>query len=470
MQQDMIQRLAATLRRMDENAKILAGRLLANELVEAFWTKRGVSVFGGTLRCGDAGGIGGHASHFERSGEAAKGQPVWLTFAAGKVDATEGAQRGRRMLLDRRSAIAAMGSLMLTSPALARRTSGAPAWYRNAIIVDALGGVADPYSPEEQLRLGDRAWLETVATGVTVVRDTVMPVGNVADAWGDYQKDLALKQNILNANPDRLLLVRSAADVLKAKRAKKFAVVLGTQDTSMVGPELDRLAQMKKDGVMTVQLTYNNRNLAGDGALEPDNAGLSKLGRATIERIEAEKQLLDLSHGGARTMAQAAAFAKRPLVISHTGARALTDHPRNVADDTIKAVADKGGVVGVYFMPFLTPDSHPKAADVIAHVEHVAKVAGEDHIGIGTDNGVLPTTLDAETKEKLKKWQLERIKAGIAAPGEGVGVYPMVEDYNSVDRYERFASDLASRGWSQSRLEKLMGANFLRVYKEAWAG
>jgi membrane dipeptidase len=169
-------------------------------------------------------------------------------------------------------------------------------------------------------------------------------------------------------------------------------------------------------------------------------------------------------------MAEATAFAKRPLVISHTGARALTDHPRNVADDTIKAVADKGGVVGVYFMPFLSPDSHPKAADVIAHVEQIAKVAGEDHVGIGTDNGVLPTTLDAETKEKLKKWQLERIKAGIAAPGEAVGVYPMVEDYNSVDRYERFANDLAKRGWSQSRLEKLMGGNFLRVYRDAWGG
>ena len=376
------------------------------------------------------------------------------------------------MLLDRRSVIAGIGSLVVASPALAKRVSGgaAPGWYRSAIIIDALGGVSDPYSPEEQLRLGDRAWAETVATGVTVVRDTVMPVGNVADAWDDYQKDVALKQNIFNANPDRLLLVRSAADVLKAKREKRFAVVLGTQDTAMVGPELDRLAQMKKDGVMTVQLTYNNRNLAGEGALEPDNAGLSKLGKATIERIEAEKQLLDLSHGGARTMAEAAAHAKRPLVISHTGARALTDHPRNATDEAIKAVANKGGVVGVYFMPFLTLDSHPKAADVIAHVEHVAKVAGEDHVGIGTDNGVLPTTLDAETKEKLKKWQLDRIKAGIAAPGEGVGIYPMVEDYNSVDRYQRFVNDLAKRGWSQRRLEKLMGGNFLRVYREAWGG
>jgi membrane dipeptidase len=373
------------------------------------------------------------------------------------------------MQVDRRTMIAGGMASLVAAPLLAQRRTAA-GWYDKAIVIDALGGVADPYSPEEQLRLSDRAWAEMVATGVTMLRDTVMPVGNVADAWGDYQRDVALKQNIINANPDRLVLVRTAADILKSKREKKFGVVLGTQDTAMVGPELDRLAQLKRDGVMSVQLTYNNGNLAGDGSLEPRDGGLTKLGKATIERIEAEKLLLDLSHGGARTMAEAAAHAKRPLVISHTGARALTDHPRNTADSTIKAVADKGGVVGLYFMPFLTLDSRPKGEDLLRHVEHVAKVAGEDHVGIGTDNGVLPTTLDEETKRKLKEWQEQRIKAGIAAPGEAVGVYPLVEDYNSVDRYKRFASDLQKRGWSEARLEKLMGGNFLRVYRDAWGG
>ena len=374
------------------------------------------------------------------------------------------------MKVDRRTVLAATAGAMIAGPGLAQGRRAAPSWFDQAIIIDALGGIGDPYAPEEQLRLSDRAWAETVATGVTVLRDTVMPVGNPADPWSDYQKDIALKQNILLANPDRLLLVRNAADILKAKREKKFAVVFGTQDTSMVGPELDRLAQLKKDGVMTVQLTYNNRNLAGDGALEPANAGLSKLGKATIERIEAEKLLLDLSHGGARTMAEAAAHAKRPLTISHTGARALTDHPRNVEDATIKAVADKGGVIGVYFMPFLKAGGHPRAAEVIAHVEHVARIAGEDHVGIGTDNGVLPMILDEETKKRMDKWQAERIKAGIASPGEAIGVYPMVADYNSVDRYRRFVADLEKRGWSQTRLEKLMGRNFLRLYREAWGG
>jgi membrane dipeptidase len=373
------------------------------------------------------------------------------------------------MQVDRRTLIATGAAVLVAGPALAQRRS-ANGWYDRAIVIDGLGGLGDPYTPEEQLRISDRGWSETLATGVTVIRDTVMPVGNVADPWAEYQKGIAEKTNIFNANPDYLLPVRSAADILKAKRERKLGVILGTQDTAMVGPELDRLAQIKKDGVLTVQLTYNNRNLAGDGALEPANAGLSKLGRATIERIEAEKLLLDLSHGGARTMAEAAAHAKRPLVISHTGARALTDHVRNTSDETIKAVADKGGVVGVYFMPFLTLDSKPKGDDLLRHVEHIANVAGEDHVGIGTDNGPLPMLLDAAAKERLRKWAIERIKAGIAAPGEGVDVYPMVEAYNSVDRYRRFVADLQKRGWSEARLEKLMGGNFLRVYREAWGG
>ena len=371
------------------------------------------------------------------------------------------------MKVDRRTVLGGMGAAALAGPALAKKAA-TPSWYRQAIIIDGLGGLGDPYAPQEQLRMSDRAWNETVETGVTVVRDTVFPVGNLADDWGEYKKAITNSLNFLNANPDRLLLVRSAADILTAKREKKLAWVLGTQDSAMVGPELDRLAEMKKDGIMTVQLTYNNGNLAGDGSLEPRNGGLTKLGKATIERIEAEKLLLDLAHGGAKTMAEAAAFAKRPLVISHTGARALTDHPRNTADETIKAVADKGGVVGVYFMPYLVPSQHPTAADVIAHVEHIAKVAGEDHVGIGTDNGPLPTVLDAATRAKLDDNQRMRIKMGIAAPGEAVGFYPLVDDYNSIDRYSRFAGDLQKRGWSEARLTKLMGGNFLRVYREAW--
>ncbi len=373
------------------------------------------------------------------------------------------------MLIDRRTMLAGGAALTLAQPALAQRRPGA-GWFDRAIIIDGLGGIRDPYEKDEITRWSKRGFDETMATGVTMLRDTVFPVGNIADPWGEYQKAIQSFRAFFAANPDRLVQVRSAADILKAKRKKKFALLVGTQDSVMVGPELDRLAQLKKDGVLSVQLTYNNRNLAGDGALEPANAGLSKLGRSTIERIEKEKLLLDLSHGGQRTMAEATSHANRPLVNSHTAARALYDHPRNTEDATLRAVADKGGVTGVYFMPFLTANGKPSGDDLVAHIEHVARVAGEDHVGIGTDNGVLPWVLDEATKKRMDDWTRERIKQGIASPGEAVGVYTVVESYNSIDRYRRLARDLERRGWSQSRLEKLFGGNFLRVYKEAWGG
>ena len=192
------------------------------------------------------------------------------------------------MEFDRRTMLAGTAAAMMAAPALAKGKAAAGSWYDRAIIIDALGGLSDPYAPNDQLRLSDRVWSEMLATGVNVVRDTAMPVGNGTDPWGDFQKDLQGKKDVLNANPDRLILVRTAADILQAKREKKVGWIWGTQDSAMFSPDLDRLAQAKRDGVMSVQLTYNNGNLAGDGSLEPRNSGLTKLGKATIQRIEAE--------------------------------------------------------------------------------------------------------------------------------------------------------------------------------------
>ena len=175
------------------------------------------------------------------------------------------------MIVDRRTMLGAMASVAAT-PAFGKARAPAASrssWFNRAIVIDALGSTGDPYGADGVTRLGERAWAETVATGVTMLRDTVFPVGNVADPWQDYQDDIVAKNALFAANPDRLMPIRSAADILKAKRERKFGVLLGTQDSCMVGPELDRLAQLKKDGVLTVQLTYNNRNLCGDGALEP---------------------------------------------------------------------------------------------------------------------------------------------------------------------------------------------------------
>ena len=129
--------------------------------------------------------------------------------------ATSGEEGDVRMEVDRRTMLAGAAAAMMAAPGLAKGKSAAANWYDRAIIIDALGGLNDPYAPNDQLRLSDRVWSEMLATGVNVLRDTVMPVGNVPDAWGDFQKDLQGKKDVLNANPDRLILVRTAADILQ---------------------------------------------------------------------------------------------------------------------------------------------------------------------------------------------------------------------------------------------------------------
>ena len=373
------------------------------------------------------------------------------------------------MEFDRRTVIGGMAAAALAAPSLARKPA-APSWYANSIIIDGLGGINDPYGSDGELRLTDRAWSETRMTGITAVRDTLLPVGNYADSWEKFSKNLDDYHNQLAANPDRLMLVEKAADITAAKSQGKLGIILGTQDSSMIGPALDRLAELKKRGVRAVQLTYNLANLSGDGSIEPRNAGITNLGRDTIRRIETEKLLLDLAHGGARTIDEAIAFAKRPLTISHTGARAITDHPRNVSDAAIRGVADKGGVVGVYFMPYLANDMHASGAMLLDHIDHVAKVAGEDHVSIGTDGGVLPVVMDQAARDAAKKDYEQRKAAGIAAPGEGPDVFPLVLDYNSIDKLQRLGTDLMKRGWTPARVEKLLGGNLLRLYGEVWGG
>jgi membrane dipeptidase len=372
----------------------------------------------------------------------------------------------RRMLLASGTAALLTASMGRAAP---RAAAASDDWYSRAIIIDGLGAFADRHAPDGQLRLSDAGFAEARSTGVTALNVTVGPVGNAPDTWQQMLDGLEGWDSILSANPDRMAAIRSVADLRAAKASGRFGIIYGTQDTAMIGNSLDRLAELKTRGVRVVQLTYNLRNLSGDGALEPGDAGLSRLGRSTIARIEAEKLLLDLSHGGARTMAEAIAAATRPPTISHTGCRALFDHPRNTNDATLRALADKGGVAGVYFMPYLSSSYHPTGAELIAHIEHMANICGEDHVAIGSDNGPIPIPVNAETLAAAAADYERRRAAGFAAPGEGPDVMTLVADYNSLDRFQRLSAALSRRGWTQARLEKLFGGNLLRLYGEVWA-
>ncbi len=272
----------------------------------------------------------------------------------------------------------------------------------------------------------------------------------------------------IDRHPDTLARIRSVADLDAAKRERRTGLCYAFQDGTFFETDLARLEVFHRLGVRVIQPTYNRRNLLGDGCLEPDNAGLSKTGVEAIERMNALGILVDLSHCGRKTAADALRVSKRPVVFSHTGCAAIAEHPRNRTDAELRALADQGGVAGIYFMPYLRVGYQPGADDVMRHLEHAVNVAGEDHVSIGSDGGISPEVVDEAFKQRFAEITRARVEAGIAAPGETETGYLFAADLNTSRRLETLAGMLAERGWSDARIEKVLGLNLRRVYAAVW--
>jgi membrane dipeptidase len=170
------------------------------------------------------------------------------------------------------------------------------------------------------------------------------------------------------------------------------------------------------------------------------------------------------------TAADAMRISKRPVAFTHTGCAALADHPRNRTDAELRAVAATGGVAGIYVMPYLSAGHQPRADDVIRHLEHAINVAGEDHVSIGTDGTLSTITLTPEFIANFAANVAKRKAAGIAAPQEFEDGYLFAADLNTPRRFEQIADRLSLRGHSDARIEKVLGANLLRVFDAAWSG
>jgi hypothetical protein len=184
-------------------------------------------------------------------------------LAAHRVTGQHRRKGGSLMEISRRSVLAGAAALAVAGPAVAKSAVKGRGgdWYGRAIVIDGLGGIGDPYTPDTQTRLSDRAWAEMKRTGVTAVNQTILPVGNQSDAWPEFLKNIDQFDNVLNANPDRLRLIRTAADLKAAKGAGQVGLIYGTQDTAMIGATLDRLAELNKRGIRVVRQNCVNCRL-----------------------------------------------------------------------------------------------------------------------------------------------------------------------------------------------------------------
>ncbi len=372
---------------------------------------------------------------------------------------------------DRRAVLAGFGSFAVCAASGARAAvaPAATALYNRAIVVDALGGPGgyDPAEPDAQ-DLTRRTAADVAQSGITLVNQTIGGVGNLPDAYEQAVNGFTRMLDGIARRPDLFVQVRSKADIAAAKTTKRMGIICGFQDATAFGTDLDRVDTFHTLGLRICQTTYNRRNLMGDGCLEPGNAGLSRLGMELVARLNAKRILVDGSHAAAHTQADAIAACKGPMAITHTGCRALVDNPRNSHDAVLKSLADKGGVAGMYFMPFLRASGQPHAEDLIRHLEHAVNVMGEDHVGLGTDGSVTGVTLDARFKKDHAEFVVDRQKKGISAPGESADVFNIVPEYNTPRRFETLAGDLLARGWSTTRVEKILGGNFARLFGDVW--
>lgn len=365
--------------------------------------------------------------------------------------------------MERREALvliaSAAASAVVEHAARASQPSYAP--RRWSFMIDMQGS----FGPDDITKLA--------ASGLSAVSMTLGQVGNAPGRFEALIDDIAKVDGQIERYRDNILLARRFSDLKRAKATRRTALIYNVQDTSELEGDSNRVAVLKNLGIGVVQLTYNKRNLCGDGCLEPENAGLSDFGHEVITAINEQHLLLDLSHGGQRTISEAARFSKAPPAVTHTGCRALVDNQRNMYDDQMREIADRGGVVGIFFIAYLRSgignvavDAGPE--DLIAHLEHATNVVGEDHIGIGTDGGVAPVVLTPEFRQFWKKRVEDRMKQGLATAGEGPEAFNFIAEYNTPDRFLRLADDLSKRGWPARRIDKLLGANFRRLLGEVW--
>ncbi len=319
--------------------------------------------------------------------------------------------------------------------------------HKESIIIDGL----------EISRWDERIFRQMQQGGLTAVNATVV----VLEGFRETVKNITHLHKLLDQYHSMVMPIRTVEDIGHAKRLGKVGIILTFQNTSPIEEDLDLLRIFYELGVRVIQLCYMERNLVGDGCLERTDCGLSRFGLEVIEEMNRLGILIDLSHVGYRTTMETIEASKRPIAFTHANPRALCDHPRNKTDEQIKALVKRGGVIGAnVFPPFLAAGSRATMKDVIEAVEYLVKLAGIDHVGIGTDftEGQPDSYFAYMVTGRSKKGPAMKLELPIVNP-EGI---------RTAAEFPNLTKALLAHGYSESDVKKIMGENWLRLFSEVW--
>ncbi|HKP29263.1 MAG TPA: membrane dipeptidase [Gemmatimonadales bacterium] len=356
----------------------------------------------------------------------------------------------RRDFVGRAGTAAILGSVARRSSPIAQsdepqQTSG--------VWIDGLSGT----------RLGPEGLAEIAKSGLTVMETTLGPAGNPTFSYEAAVQDLAEWHGNFARYSDKLLHIKRSADILQAKREGKMGVLLGFQNATHLNRDIRNVDFFYNLGIRQMQLTYNELNALGAGSTERKDVGLSDFGVAVVERMNEIGMLVDVSHTGVQSTLDAIEVSKKPILFSHSNCRALNDNPRCKTDEQIRKLAAKGGVMGITTVNFFV-SKKPRSTldDYIAHIEHVAKLVGIDHVGIGTDSSIGGWRIDFPDEKTFRDFHAQfKYK-----PGVDLRWPPFIEEIDVPDKMYIIQKRLASKGFSSTDIDKILGGNFFRVYKE----
>jgi membrane dipeptidase len=332
--------------------------------------------------------------------------------------------------------------------------------YERAIVFDA--NLAPPVYGDLPLKPDDLAMVRS--SGVTAMKTSL---GGTDAKFEDTIAEIAYFQRVVEYYPDLFLQIRQVSDFARAKRENKMGIVFSFESADMFEGKVERIELFRDLGVRVMQLSYNKTSPWASGVMADPPTGLTELGRKAVEAMNTQGVAIDISHANEATSKDVLALSKPPVLITHAGCAAIHPHPRNKSDALLRSVADKGGVVGIFDLPYLTASpKQPALDDYMAHMTHALSVCGEDHVGIGSDSELGPFDLSPAGMDAFHKETERRQKTGVAAPEEDRPMY--VIGLNTPRRSEVIADALLKRGYPVRVADKVLGGNFVGTLGRIW--
>jgi membrane dipeptidase len=327
------------------------------------------------------------------------------------------------------------------------------------LVIDMLAPLKLDFDPKFfDHPFGPKDLAEFKACGITGFHHSVGIGGPTAKTQAlDF---LASYQGWIGRQSDNFTLVGTVGDLDHAKAEGKSAIIMGLQNADEFETP-DDVQYFYRLGLRCAQLTYNSQNLIGSGSTEREDGGVSDFGVSIIQAMNKIGMLIDTSHCAEKTTLDAIDLSPRAIAITHSNCKALCPHPRNKSDEVIKRLAAKGGVMGISGVRMFVKASDPTTvSDMADHVDHVAKLVGIEHVGIGSD-------ADLNGYDDMPPDQYKQLKAAYKASYAFRDKID-IDGYDHPQKIFDLTEQLIRRGYSDDNIRLVLGGNFRRLLGATW--